>query len=257
MGTINYITHLSAAFRHFKDNDRLNTQHISLYLSLFYVWNREHFQDPFPVNRREMKKLSHIGSDHTYAKCLKELHNCGYIIYHRSNSNFQPSVISMARFGEQGELKSSNDVIFDTHSTSVKNDTVSGIESDTAYGVENGTPPVLDMPPFIKQYINKDKLGRNGAALQDNPSKKINPNLEEVKSYFRLAGFPEHEADKFFFHYEAVGWLISGSPIRNWQAAAKKWNKNIKFFIQKQTIDGTPRPGRLHVNENKRYDIPL
>ncbi len=34
------------------------------------------------------------------------------------------------------------------------------------------------------------------------------------------------DAEKFYDHYLAVGWMMGKSPIRNWQAAFRKWEKN-------------------------------
>ncbi len=31
---------------------------------------------------------------------------------------------------------------------------------------------------------------------------------------------------KFFDHYESVGWVIAGNPIKSWQATIRKWIAN-------------------------------
>jgi hypothetical protein len=129
-------------------------------------------------------KLSSIGSKRTYLRCMKDLHNYGYIVYQPSPEPFAPACVSVTKFTETGELELVDRVTFDT---------LKRIQKAPGNGIESAPQTVSKVHPSIKQYINKDKLGRNGAALQDDPSKKINPNLEEVKSYFRLAGFPEHD----------------------------------------------------------------
>ena len=95
---MNYIRHLSAFFfRHIKRDTRLNANHISLYLALFQYWNINRFQNPFQISREEIMAICGIGSKNTYHKCLKELHQYGYIYYRASLSKFQKSSIQIVR----------------------------------------------------------------------------------------------------------------------------------------------------------------
>lgn len=66
------------------------------------------------------------------------------------------------------------------------------------------------------------------------------PSLHQVQLYFNtLAHLPgtnstptslrQREALKFHSHYAAIGWKLGGQyPIKNWQAAAKKWWLNTR-----------------------------
>ena len=66
-------------------------------------------------------------------------------------------------------------------------------------------------------------------------STQNNPPLEHVKIYFNEKGISETEAEKFFNHYEALGWVTSsGTQIQNWKASARNWIINIPKFNQKQ-----------------------
>ena len=95
---MNYSRHLSAFFfRHTKRDTRLNANHISLYLALFQYWNVNRFQNPFQISREEIMAICGIGSKNTYHKCLKELHQYGYIYYRASLSKFQKSSIQIVR----------------------------------------------------------------------------------------------------------------------------------------------------------------
>ncbi|MGL2965860.1 hypothetical protein [Flavobacterium sp. XGLA_31] len=62
-------------------NDDLNPSHMSLYLALFQTWSLNHYLNPVSINREEIMRLSKIASPATYHKCIKELHNKGYIKY--------------------------------------------------------------------------------------------------------------------------------------------------------------------------------
>lgn len=54
-------------------DDRLTPHHVSLYISLFSLWNLHHFRNPISIARQEGMQLSKIGSVNTYLRYLKEL----------------------------------------------------------------------------------------------------------------------------------------------------------------------------------------
>lgn len=51
----------------------------------------------------------------------------------------------------------------------------------------------------------------------------IKPTLEEVRLLAAKTGLPEHEADKFFNHYCAIGWKIGKVPMVSWTHALAGW----------------------------------
>lgn len=79
-----YSKHLSIFFDRAASDSNLNPTHISLYMSLFRLWNCNKPAIPISISRLEIMKSSKIASKATYHKCLKELHEQGYI-------NYQPS----------------------------------------------------------------------------------------------------------------------------------------------------------------------
>ncbi|SJN18513.1 hypothetical protein [Sphingobacterium sp. JB170] len=66
-----------------KDN-RLLATHVSLFTALFICWQRSGFASPFAVTRRTLMAFSKIASIATYHKCMRELHEYGYIRYQPS-----------------------------------------------------------------------------------------------------------------------------------------------------------------------------
>ena len=134
-----------------------------------------------------------------------------------------------------------------------------------AFEEENESTP----SEFQKEEIRPEK---NATSSTQNI-----PPLEHVKIYFDVRGSNETEAEKFFNHYEALGWVTSsGTQIQNWMASARNWIINIPKFNQKQTTHThTPpegqnsklkpqnnqneplKPGAIHLNTNKKYDTPL
>jgi hypothetical protein len=84
----------------------------------------------------------------------------------------------------------------------------------------------------------------------------VEPNLNEIKTYFQENNLPEQEAQKFFNYFKSVGWLIGGkTPMVDWQAAAQNWMINAPKFIS-----NTEQPNRakqLNTSTEKDYSEPL
>lgn len=97
MEEVNYIKHLNTIFQHFTEDNRLNPTHISLYMALFQIWNCTRFPEEFYVIRNEVMKQSKIGSKSTYHRCLKELHEYGYIEYTPSHNPYRGSKIKLTK----------------------------------------------------------------------------------------------------------------------------------------------------------------
>ncbi|SFE45785.1 hypothetical protein SAMN05518672_106193 [Chitinophaga sp. CF118] len=273
---VNYIAHLNAFAQHSRHNKYLHANHVSLYWALFHTWNQYHFQDRFPISREAVKKMCHIGSNKTYSRCLKELHNCGLITYYPTPDMFMPSKVSITHLNSDGTLLmyeqedrshfATGNLKDDSKSDTVKlnddsknapvklndgskSDTVElsdGSKSEhvpcstftTVPGGKNATLPGSKMIHFIKQNINNVKRESKHARARRKSLPTV-PQLEEVLAHFKTMGLPEKEGFKFFSHYQAIGWEITGRPIRNWQAAVTKWAANIDSFTKKQNDNGT------------------
>lgn len=80
------------------NDHRMIPSHISLYVSLFQLWSRHEYQNPFRVSRKEVMKLGKIKSFATYHKCIKELHQAGFIIYSPSYHPYEGSSIEIIDF---------------------------------------------------------------------------------------------------------------------------------------------------------------
>lgn len=85
--------------------------------------------------------------------------------------------------------------------------------------------------------------------------RELNPNLEEVKTYFLQQNFPELEAQKFYNYFSSIGWLVGGKiPMIDWQAAANNWMLNAPKFISDERTDRTKQ---LNTSTDKDYSEPL
>ncbi len=73
--------HLVRVFRKLDSDNRITAWHVSLYMSLFYVWSLNGVTNTIQVSRSHLMKLSHIKSIVTYHKCIRQLQEYGYIDY--------------------------------------------------------------------------------------------------------------------------------------------------------------------------------
>ncbi len=230
---VNYIQHLNAVFKAFQEDSRLNPTHISLYLALFQLWNHHRFRESFHVNREDVMKLSKIGSKSTYHRCVKELNNYKYLVYEPSHNPFKGSKIKMLKFG-----------------------TTSGqvLEQAVYQGVPNQGQEVVRSNKHIQTNQNSYKLPK--------PKNEI-----EVLQFFKKEEWPEVEAQKFFNHYQSIGWKIGGKiKIENWHASAKNWmlkaeelkqEKQKSELSQNAALSLSKGQDNLHTTRNKNYNKPL
>ena len=56
--------------------------------------------------------------------------------------------------------------------------------------------------------------------------RKISPTLEEVLSVAQQLMVVPEIAEKFYWYYDAVGWMINGRPITNWRSKLMEWKNN-------------------------------
>jgi len=70
----------------------------------------------------------------------------------------------------------------------------------------------------INKDINKEKI-----YIKKKSFKK--PSINEIHDYCKDRN-NKIDAEKFFDYYESKGWLIGKSPMKNWQAAVRTWEKN-------------------------------
>lgn len=98
MHTDKLFTFLTAA----QEDFRLTALHMALYISLFQLWYKNNCQDPISFSKQELMKASKIGGRATYHRCMKELHDYGYISYVPSH---HPILGSIVFLGMNNDLK--------------------------------------------------------------------------------------------------------------------------------------------------------
>ena len=216
---MNYIAHLTAVMERIAKDERLNPSHVSLYLALFQFWNMNRFNNPISIHREDTMRLSKIGSKNTYHKCISELSQWGFFLYCPSHNPMKGSTVKMYKFG-----------------------TSSGTTTGTSTGTTSVQVPVQALVPSINN-TNINKLSKQNKQKE---SKKnfTPPTLEEVLNFFKEQKFSTDEAEPFFLYYQANGWLVGKTKMKDWQAAARNWILRSKKFQAEKT--GKLTPHQLH-----------
>lgn len=269
---MNYIKHLTGFFdRIVKDSD-LNPTHISLYIGLFQHWNVNRFQNPISITRDEVMRISKIASKATYHKCMKDLHNKGYVKYEPSYNPFKGSMVILYNLAE--DLKPVQKTASAQQKIgSITKQALNKYQTGDQTSTEQALVPSINNTNNLNN-TNNSNLGEHAKyqnedenlGLDENISKKekgcaekektIAPNLEEIKTYFSEKSFPELEAQKFFNHFSSNGWLVGGkSPMVDWRAAAKNWMINASKFATEVSVPD--RTKNLNVQTDKDYSEPL
>ena len=74
-----------------KNDNRIGTTHISLYMALFQFYNLNRLENPIQITRTGVMEVAKISGLATYHKCMKDLVEYGYIQYQPS---YNPSITS-------------------------------------------------------------------------------------------------------------------------------------------------------------------
>jgi hypothetical protein len=282
---MNYIKHLTGFFEKVAIDKTLNPTHVSLYIALFQFWNCNRFKNPISINRDEVMRISKISSKATYHKCLKNLHSLGYINYEPSYNPFKGSHVILFNFSDdlkpapKSERKPKNEPLIELVSEQALNKSCTSSETGTEQAVVpsinyiNNTNILND-----KNVLNLEKHSKNFEEINNSSDKivipsavegtqkeekssakkeeKLEPGIEEVKTYFQENNFPEQEALKFFNYFKSVGWLVGGkTPMVDWQAAAQNWMINAPKFIS--NAEQPNRAKQLNTTTDKDYSEPL
>jgi hypothetical protein len=112
-------------------------------MSLFRQWNLNRFRNPFPVDREELMHLSRIGSKNTYARCMKQLHQWGYICYSPAGNFHTGRKVSCTRFDTGiGTGNETGRSIESGTRSDTGTGTRAGTRSEPRTGTRSGTPNI-------------------------------------------------------------------------------------------------------------------
>jgi len=76
-----------------KDDPRINTAHISLYVSLVNQWYANGRKSPLSIFSKEIMPICKISGAATFHRSIRQLHEYGYIKYVPSYNHFLGSLV--------------------------------------------------------------------------------------------------------------------------------------------------------------------
>jgi hypothetical protein len=286
---MNYIKHLTGFFDRVMKDERLNPTHISLYVSLFQFWNVQRFNNPISISRNEVMLISKIYAKATYHKCMKDLHNFGYLRYDPSFNPFRGSLVHLMNFEDDlKEVQKSNKPTvvkltknrtsseqapyrWQTRTEQALVPSINNTNSSNFLNLVNGGAyeqtekmDVKILQPITRGKQEKEKSSAKkereieATTVDETPNDVLRkgiysrPQLDKVKEYFTEQEYPSIEAEKFFNYFESNGWLVGGkTQMKDWQAAARNWILNTSKF------NNSSKPKHLHASVEKNYREPL
>jgi hypothetical protein len=96
---------LADFFKDIEADPRVNSRHVSLYVSLFHLLISMDSKKELELFSKEVMCLCKISSSSTYHKTIRELHEYGYIIYEPSFNHHQRSRICLTKFNNHKKSK--------------------------------------------------------------------------------------------------------------------------------------------------------
>ena len=99
------------------------------------------------------------------------------------------------------------------------------LDENKAYRVKKDDCLLSVDDPLTQDRLGKDRLGKDSI---DNiePTKRFKkPTIEEIQAYCdeRNNGI---DAERFFDYYESKGWKVGKSPMKDWKASIRTWERN-------------------------------
>ena len=62
-------------------DDRIDLEHVNLFIGIYYWWVQNKYQNPIAITSKIVIQMSRIKNLSVYNKCMKDLHDFGYIKY--------------------------------------------------------------------------------------------------------------------------------------------------------------------------------
>ena len=74
---------------------------------------------------------------------------------------------------------------------------------------------------------HQNRLEALEAAAAKNPRFK-RPTQRQLWDYAREIKFVELDPDAWFAHYDSNGWMVGKTPMKDWRAAVRTWQRSEK-----------------------------
>jgi len=102
------------------------------------------------------------------------------------------------------------------------------------YGELNNNSRVHQSVIALLNKHNIDYTNKPEQLLLEKPTKFKKPDIEEIKTYCKSRN-NKVDGEQFLNYYESKGWKIGKTPMKNWKAAIRTWEKNEFKTDKKQS----------------------
>ena len=106
------------------------------------------------------------------------------------------------------------------------------IDKQKFNGAKGGRPKKDEITQITQPFFEEPKKADNvNDTDTDNvKDKKVNkgfvkPTIQEIEIYMQEKGM-ENLAERFYYFYEAKGWVIGKNKIKDWKSCVMTWKKN-------------------------------
>lgn len=123
-----------------------------------------------------------------------------------------------------------------TGDTVTDTDTVTGTVTGTGVPVELGTENKEKTPNGVKKKVAAATAAPVAPTPESKAKRFTRPSVEEVRAYCEERGNGV-SAEAFVDFYESKGWKVGNSPMKDWRAAVRTWEKRDGRGARK-TADG-------------------
>ena len=107
--------------------------------------------------------------------------------------------------------------------------------------IDMGGISETDTNNIENKYINNNSLYKKSSSHFQKPS------LDEIRQYCISRG-NNVDPEQFFNFYESKGWIIGKSPMKDWRAAVRTWEKREKEISQRKRSPLTKNESVLEHN---------
>lgn len=85
--------------------------------------------------------------------------------------------------------------------------------------------PDADLPDTVNPTQIKELRKENKKRICTHFSK---PSLSDVAAFAAESGWPDFDAAYFIDYYESIGWKVGKTPMKDWKATARNWQRRNK-----------------------------
>lgn len=193
-----------------ENRELVKPTHTALFFWIVELWNRLGQPKSFGLPTSEAQHHSCISSHTTFTTTITDLINWGFLVVNQKSKNqYSANIVSVCLPKNwQSNLKAKAKHYIERDAEQLKSivDINKPIKPLKIKKVVFTKPTWIDVAKYIYSYLN------------ENASKD------------KIAA----EAKNFVDYYESKGWLVGKAPMKDWEAAARRWfkDKDVKPGIQ-------------------------